>query len=374
MRKVLLTVVGTLALALFITSCGNDHTSENSMSAISSNTQGAQAAAASIKTARNIAIIGSALSMITAAASSGGSGLPLAPALKRTKALQAGAVTFPVTIDCATNATITGGNATTPDSVTIAANSTLGPFTITFNACRQNTAQVDGVATAQLTGIIALALTLGSDAAPLTVTEYADAASSTVSDVLKTSSTIGFSQAGTTDTYTITGTFENWDYVGHGHEKLGLSGLVMAVTTGAAVVNGANYATDTLLVNGSSAGTVFVSDTDATIGYTEGNRFTNFVIVDKKSVAGSPDFEYLNISGTFSIATTPDKCIIGTFSVATDTDVKIDNATGMTAGGQLTINANAIATFNADGSVSVGVNGGAPETVTAAEVVTLCSL
>ena len=374
MRKVLVTVVGTFALALFITSCGNDHSSGSGMSTITSNAQGAQAAAASIKTARNIAIIGSALSMITAAATSGGSGLPLAPALKRTKALQARAITFPVTIDCATNATITGGDATTPNSVTIAANSTLGPFTITFNACRQNTTQVDGVATAQLTGIIAMALTLGSDSSPLTVTEYADAASSTVSDVLKTSSTVGFSQAGTTDTYTITGSFENWDYAGHGHEKLGLSGLVMAVTTGPVVVNGANYTMDTLAVNGSLTGTVFVSDADAAISYTEGNSFTNFVIVDKKPVAGSPDFEYLNISGTFSIATTPDKCITGTFSVATDTDVKIDNATGMTAGGQLTINANAIATFNADGSVTVSVNGGAPETVTTAELATLCPL
>ena len=82
------------------------------------------------------------------------------------------------------------------------------------------------------------------------------------------------------------------------------------------------------------------------------------------------------ISGTFSIATTPDKCITGTFSVATGTDVKIDDATGMMVGGQLTINANAnaIATFLADGSVSAGMNGGAPETVTTAELATLCPL
>lgn len=356
--------------ALYVTSCGRSHSSNGSMTVVSTSTQAAQAAFASVKTARNIMVIGSALAMITSAAASDGSGLPLAPAM----GLQASAATFPVTIDCATNTTVTGGSASTPDSVTIVG-SGIGPFTATFNACREGIAQVDGVMTATLTGIIAATLTLGTDTAPLTVTEYAGALSSSVVDVLKTTSNISFSQSGEIDTFVATGSFENWDYVAHAHQVQALNNLVIAVTTGAAVVGNANYSVDTLKVNGLSAATVSVSDTDMTVSYTEANSFTNFVIVEKTPAPGSPDIDYLTMTGTFSISTTPaDRCIDGTFSVATDVDVQIDNATGTTVAGQITINAMSVATFDPGGSITVAVNGGTPATFSEAELAGLCSL
>ncbi len=387
------------AFVFSLASCGrsNSSTSTSSITPVSTNAQAAQAATASVKTARNVMVIGSALAMITSAATSSGVGLPLAPAinapsgttnatalarfsttfsptLRRTMDVRAAALTFPVTIDCATNTTVTGGSTATPDSVTIVG-SGIGPFTVTFNACREGVAQVDGVVTATLTGVIAATLTLGTDTAPLTVTEYAGASSSSVIDVIKTTSNISFSQLGVTDTFVTTGSFENWDYVAHGHEKQVMTNLIIAVTTGVATVGGANYTADTFTVNGPSTGTVYLSDTDSTINYTESDSYSNFVIVDKSPAAGSPDFDYLTMTGVFSISTTPaDKCIDGTFSIATNTDVKIDNATETIVEGQLAINAAAVAVYNADGSLTVTVNGGTPATFSEAELAALCSL
>ena len=385
------------AFALYLASCGHSNSSSNSTTTVSTDTQAAQAAVASVKTARNVMVIGSALAMISAAITNSG-GLPLAPAagsqpgmavstaaldrfssgfapvLQKTIGLRAAAVSLPATIDCATNTTITGGSATTPDSVTIVG-SGIGPFTATFNTCRQGTAQVDGIMTATLTGIIAANLTLGTSAAPLVVTEYAGASSSSIVDVLKTASNISFSRSGATDTFTATGSFENWDYVAHAHQTQALNSLAMAVTTGTAVVGNANYSVDTLKVNGLSTATVSVSDTDMTVSYTEANSFTNFEIVEKTPAPGSPDFDYLTMTGTFSLSTAPaDRCVEGTFSIATNTDVQIDNTSGTAVAGQITINAMSVATFNADGSMTVVVNGGAPATYTETELAGLCPL
>lgn len=384
--------------SLFLSSCGHNHSSNSSMTSITTSNQAAQAALATLKTARNVMVYGSALAMITSAATSGGVGLPLAPAINTSSAAtmqaaaastysstssptkmkatgpHARAVTFPVTIDCATNTTVTGGSTATPDSITIVQNS-VTHFTVTFNACRENSIQIDGLMTAELTGIIAFTFTLGSDAAPLVVTGYAGATSPTVSDVLQTSSTVLFSQTGSTDTFVATGSFENWDYAAHAHERQVMNNLKIAVTTGVTLVGGANYSVDTLTVNGPLAGTVFASDTDTTVSYTEANSFTNFVIVDKAPAAGSPNFDYLAVSGTFTISTTPaDKCIDGTFSVSTNTNVKLDNGTGTAVAGQITINGDVTALFNADGSLSVTVDGGAPITVSEPDLAMLCSL
>jgi hypothetical protein len=386
------------AVVLSLASCGGSHSdNRTNLSTVSTSAQGAQAATAGIKTARSVQVIGSALAMITSAATSSGTGLPLAPAINapsgttntaaltrfstvfspalgKTMDLRSAALTFPATIDCATNTTVTGGSVTTPDSVTIVG-SGIGPYTVTFNGCREGAVQVDGVMTATLTGVIAAALTLGTVADPLTVTKYADASSPSVSDVLKTTSSISFSQSGAIDTFAATGSFENWDYVAHGHEKLVMTNLAIAVTTGTTTVGGADYRVDTFTVNGPTTGTVYLSDTDSTINYTESASYSNFLIVDKSPVAGSPNFDYLTLNGTFSISTAPaDKCIDGTFSIVTNTEVKIDNATETTVEGQLSINGTAVAVFNADGSLTVTANGGTPETFSESELAALCPL
>jgi hypothetical protein len=386
------------AVILFLTSCGShSDNSTNNISPVSTNAQAAQAATASVKSARDVLVIGSALAMITSAVTGSGTGLPFAPAVKtpsgttnttaltsfstafspaltKTTDLRAAALTFPATIDCATNTTVTGGSTATPDSVTIVG-SGIGPFTITFNGCREGAAQVDGVMTATLTGVIAANLTLGTVADPLTVTEYSGATSSSVIGVLKTTSSISFSQSGVTDTFAATGSFESWDYVAHGHQRQAMTDLSIAVTTGTGTVGSADYQVDTFTVNGPSTATVYVSDTDSTINYSESDSYSNFVIVDKSPAAGSPDFDYLTLNGTFGISTTPaDRCIDGTFSITTNTDVKIDNATEMIGEGQLTINGTAVAVYNADGSLTVTANGGTSDTFSETELAALCSL
>jgi hypothetical protein len=386
------------AVIFFLTSCGShSDNSSNNISPVSTNAQAAQAATAGVKTARNVLVVGSALAMITSAATSSGLGLPLAPAintpsdttnttaltrfsttfsptLRRTMDVRAAALSFPATIDCATNTIVSGGSVTTPDSVTIVG-SGIGPFTITFNGCREGAAQVDGVMTATVTGVIAANLTLGTATDPLTVTEYAGDASSSVIGTLKTTSTISFSQSGSIGTFAATGSFENWDYVAHGHAKQVMANLTIAVTTGAATVGGADYRVHTFTVNGPTTGTVYLSDTDSTVNYTKSDSYSNFVIVDKSPAVGSPDFDYLTLNGTFSISTSPaDRCIDGTFDITTSNDVKIDNATEMTVEGQLDVNGTATAVFNADGSLTVTANGGVPETFSESDLATLCSL
>jgi len=81
--------------------------------------------------------------------------------------------------------------------------------------------------------------------------------------------------------------------------------------------------------------------------------------VDKTPVSGLPNFDYLTMTGAFSIFTTHvNKCNDGTINVATNTDVKIDNTKGTVVEGQLAINAIAVAVYNADDSLTVNVNGG----------------
>ena len=75
------------------------------------------------------------------------------------------------------------------------------------------------------------------------------------------------------------------------------------------------------------------------------------------------------------VSTTPaDRCIDGTFSIATNTPIQIDGVTGQTKAGQITINGNAVTTFNSDGSVSVSVDGGAAVVYSQTELDSMCAL
>lgn len=368
-----LRMVPVLLLAFSLTACsGNSGSSRDSTGSspvngsapllvISTAAQGAQAASAGIDAARGAATFGIKLSTIADQAAAAISTLP-------------GIGVIPLTFDCGSRRPVLFGSTSTPNSITTTRNGNV--INAFFNTCRSGSAMSDGTMTVDLSGGTVLVFTLGSGAAPLSVTYYESAVSPIVTALFTASAALSYSVSAGTDTLIVTGWTEHWDYIRHVHDRYDLANVFMTVTKNTAVIGTDAYDTETLTIQGGMTRTVFVSDIDPAISYSESVLMTNVTVVDKTPAAGSAAvYQYLSIDGDLSITTVPPgRCVDGAFSVATNTELKIDHASGMVVAGQLTVNSAAVATFNADGSVTVSVAGVVPATFTRPELLTICAL
>ncbi|MHB8843690.1 MAG: hypothetical protein ACYC7L_02990 [Nitrospirota bacterium] len=368
----ILRTASVFLLSLLLTTCGSAGStgSNNSTGAgsstgpvlqITSPTQGAQAATAGIDAARDAAAFGIKLSTMAGQAAAAISTLP-------------GLGIIPLTFDCTSRLPVFLGNTSTPNSVTVTKSGNI--LTAFFNTCRSGSTMTDGSMTVDLSGGTILAFTLGSDAAPMTVTDFETAASSVVIGTFKASAALSYGTSGGTDTLIVSGWTEHWDYVRHVHDRYDLANVFLTVTKTITTIGVDAYDMATLAIQGAMTKTASVSDTDPTVNYTESIVMTNFTVVDKIPAAGSAAvYEYLSLNGDISIATVPPgRCIDGAFSVVTGTELQVDRASGMVVSGQLTVNSTAVATFNADGSVTAAVSGGAPATFTRPELAAICAL
>ncbi len=387
-----LVIVLFLGLSIFFAACsggggGSSPAPGGGVTSLSTTTQGAQSASASVTSALNVASTGVQLSNI---ASTGGSlAVPrfnafagantkttavskfaarFSPVVRKARAMRASATGYPMAISC--DSRITGTVAPlSPDSTTIDVDTTGSNFTITFTQCQDTSTNTltDGVMAIAGTGTSGT-FTLGSASRLFTVTDYSPSAPTAA--IAKSQANVTMSVASTG--ISATGSFEEWDYVAHTHDLGTLTNFSVTAASTTTTINSTSYNVDTLTVGGSESATTYVSDTDSTINYNETAGFTNFSVAYKTPASGTGN-EYLSINGAFSSSTTPAKCIDGTFSIVTNTDIEIDPY-GVTQAGQVTINSNVVATFQANGAVSVSVNGGAAQIYTEAQLNSVCAL
>lgn len=361
-----LALVLAWGLGLMLTSCGGTTTTPGgsggatgALTPITTGAQGAQAASSAEAMAAAVSPMGARLSDTASRIDTAINAVPV--------------TVIPVTFDCTSRSPILGGGTSTPNSITIVKDFS-GRVTGTLTMCRVNATETSGTITATKSGS-ATTLTLGSTGAPLIVSEYIDTTFTTVKRKGQSAATLTYSISGATITLTANGSVETWDYLRHKHDHFDLTGLSITDAKSTTAVGANAYTVDTLTFDGALSRTVFVSDIDPTVSYTEGGSFTSFVVVYETPAAGSAaTVDYLTINGQLSVATNPARCIDGTFAIATNTPISIDATTGMTTAGQLTVNTTAMATFNADGSISLALNSGAPQVFTTAALATLCAL
>lgn len=384
-----------LGIAVFFASCGGGGGGGNSapsITPISTPAQGAQSATASVSTFRSMSYTSTSLLGFT---SLGGiSPTPIkmpvtsgpestaaekfatrfAPVAKKAAALRSSIAGVPQISYCS------GGGSTTMD---MDASGT--SMTMTFNNCNEGDTLTDG--TIAVYGVSHDSnsgsgnISVGSADHPFVETIYSGFTSTVINEVSTAAVAMSFTAtdintANPTFTMTMNGYFDDVDHVAQTHEKqvmnnFSFTGALDGSTT---TIGGISYEVVTATVNGTVTGTTYASDTDPTVSYQQGpNTFTNVVIIDKRPLSGVGD-EYLSVNGTLSISTTPAECINGTFSIVTNADLQIDGTTGHTKGGQMTINGNAVATYNSDGSVSIVVGGGAAVVYSQAELDSICAL
>jgi hypothetical protein len=387
-------VVLMLGLAAFFASCGGGGgggSSAPTITPISTPAQGAQSAKAAVSTFRSMSNAGSSLTGMA-----GQGGLPLAPQIKmpvstgsastaadkfaarfatvvkKAEAMRVSASGYPMPMTCDSG------------SGTIDMDASGTSMVMTSNNCRNGDIMTDGIMS--VSGISQSSnsgsgnITVGSDADPFIVTVYSGATSTVIDEVITAVVGMTFTATGTSAsdmsfTLSMTGYFDDVDHVAHTHERQVVNNLSLSGGTGSTTTIGSvSYDVATLTLNGTVTGTTYVSDTDQTVSYLEGpNTFTNVVIVDKSPAFGIGD-EYFSIDGTITVSTTPARCIEGRFLITTNTPVQIDGTTGQTKAGQITINGNAVATFNSEGSVSVSVDGGAAVVYSRTELDSMCAL
>jgi hypothetical protein len=253
-------------------------------------------------------------------------------------------------------------------------------LTLTYTKCKEQDTLTDGkmIMTGDDTSA---SFTLGSASAPFTVTTYdvsSGVTSTTINNVDKTAMTMKWSSttaAPITDTIVADGWMESWDYVGDTHEKIVMSNVTMKNSSSVSTIGTSKFDVDTTAIDGSWVSTVYPTATAATASLTETDTFKEFTLKyehPQYGVTAADDFDYLSMNGTFEVNSLPaDKCIDGQFTIVTNTPIKVDNATGNTIAGKMTINGNAVAVFNADGSVTVTVDGKAV-TLTEKELEDLC--
>jgi hypothetical protein len=387
---VLAAAVLVLGLAVFFASCGGGGggSSTPGNTTISTPTQGAQSASATVSTFRSMsntsssligmASVGTGPTSVSFAVGQSSTAAAkfaarFAPAAKKARAMRYSIAASPQTTSC-----LGGGN-------TIMDMDASGTsLTMTFNSCKEGGTLTDGAVV--LSGISQASssgnISIGTDARPFVETTYSSSTSTVVSEVSTGVFTMNFTATDTSTanpkiTATVNGYSDVVDHVAHTHEKqvmnnFTIKGMTLGSTT---TIGGVTYDVVTSTIDGTVTGTTYVSDTNAAISYQEGpNTFTNVVIVDKSPSSGTGD-EYFSIDGMISISTTPaDRCIDGTFTIVTNTALQIDGATGQTKAGKMTINGNVVATFNIDGSVTVSVDGGTPLVYTRAALDTICAL
>jgi hypothetical protein len=326
---------------------------------ITSEVQGAQAASASVHASRGSAAVGIKLANLADQAVTAADTLP-------------GVGFIPLTFDCGSRTPILFGRPTIPNSVTIVKGA--DSITADFNSCRIGATMTSGVVT--LSNGAPRVFTLGSAAAPVTVTDFAGPVSAVVEAVFTTSATLSFTKGIAADTLVVTGSVDVTDSVRHTHERFDLSSVSISIAKSTALIGVDTYDVSSLTINGAVTRTAFVSDVDPAVRFTESDVFTDLGVVLKTPAAGSAaTAEFLSVNGQISIAATPPgTCIDGAFLIATNAEVQIDKATGVTTAGQMTVSGAAAATFNVDGSVSVSIAGAAPTVFTRPELTTLCVL
>ncbi|HYA86947.1 MAG TPA: hypothetical protein VEI57_07790 [Nitrospirota bacterium] len=377
-----------LGLSIFFPACGRKGGNGNL-----TNTQGAQAASESVASALNVLSTAAQLSNLASLGTSGvgiaGQGLTafaganvkataaskfvasFRPALRKAQAIKDSATGFPIAYSCAT-----GMSTTAPlnsvDSLTVDYDG-VSTYTLTFNACLDGSTLSNGEM--QISSGTAEIFTIGSSGGLFTVTDFASATSPTVIDMSQSNLAMIFTTNATSpasETIAASGTVEGWDYVLHTHNTDTLTNFSLNSVSTTTASNVASNRVITLTVNGSQAITTYVSDTDSTVNYNETISFTNFIVTSKTAASGNGN-EYLNINGTFTVATTPEMCFDGTFSIDTTNDIQIDS-NGVTQAGLATINSNAITTFLNNGGITVSIGGGTSQTYTAAQLGSLCAL
>ncbi len=396
--QIVLSAVLAFSLALFISACsggggGSSSGGSSSITSLSTTTQGAQTAAASVSSARSVASSGVQLSSLV----NSGSGFAPAfrafagtnmkttavskfvarfsPVMKKAQVMRTSAMGYPMAISCSSSASGTVPNYSN-DSMTIDKDASSGNMTLTFTQCADTTTYqlTDGVMTISGGATSSGTFAIGSNTRPFIVADYTPSSGmTTTTDMSQVNATMSTSTSATGDTMSITGSFEDWDYVLHSHDKQTMTNLSVNSASTTAMISNATYSVYTLAIDGSESGTTYVSDTSPTVNYSENDSFSGFSVADKIPVSGTGN-DYLSINGTFSISTTPaNKCIDGTFSIVTNTDIAIDS-TGQTQSGQMTINSNVVVIFQPYGAVSVSVNGGTPQPFTLQELDSVCAL
>jgi hypothetical protein len=357
-----------VALLLALTACGggieNGNNSDRSMKAllpITSGVQGAQAASAAVHAGSGTATVGVKLANLAGQAVMVADTLP-------------GIGFIPLTFNCGNLTPILFGRPTIPDSVTIVRDRATGATTASFNSCRIGATMTQGDVT--LSGGAPRVFTLGSAAAPVTVTDFAGPVSDVIDRVFTAAATLSFTKGIAADTLVVTGPIDVTDSVRHSHDRFDLTNVSITVAKSTALIGADAFDVSTLTLNGAVTRTAFVSDIDPAVRFTESDTFADLAVVLKTPAAGSlATADFLSVNGQISIVAQPaGSCIDGTFLITTNTDVQIDKATGMISAGQVTVNTAASATFNVDGGVSVSIGGAAPAAFTRPEVTALCVL
>ncbi len=306
----------------------------------------------------------------------------LSPVLKKARALKALRVSmsgYPITYDCATWNTVAGGSTATPNSMTIDINSTGDTATFTFNSCRSGDTLTDGTMTMQGTANSATFTIGSSDVAPFSATTY-DYTGTQVTEVstlyiTMTGGTTG-TAPNTTATFSINGWFDVADYVLNEHDKLVFNNYTMKDVMSTTTISSYAYDVNTFTINGSWTGTSYSGATGTTVNFSDTVTFYNFGLVfETPAIGSSAIYDYVSISGTFSITTTPvDKCIDGTFTIITNTPIQADDTTGVTSAGQVTINGNTVVVFNSDGTKTITVDGVSTGAMADTDLEGLCAL
>lgn len=406
-----LIAVSVLGLTVFLSACGGGGGGGGSStpvdSAITSTTSGAKAAAAGTSAANTAASTSFQLSGI---ASEGSSAMPvpklkvpfgtdmnakmlnklstrLSPVLTKARSLkttsQVSMIGYPVTFDCASSLTVSGGSTATLNSVTIDLNSTGNIATLTYNQCRSGDTLIDGTMTVQGTSNSATFTIGSSDAAPFSLTTYDPLTGTNVIElstayITMTGGTTG-TAPNTTGTFAANGWFDDKDYTLDEHNKLVLNNFKVKDVMSATTIGTDAYDVNAFTINGSWTGTVYSGSTGTfatTVSAGDTVTFYNYGLLFKTPAIGSTaTIDYVSLSGTFSVTTTPaDKCIDGTYTFVTDTPIQADDTTGATSAGQVTINKNTVVVFNADGTKTITVDGVSTAAMTDTDLKGLCAL
>lgn len=355
-------------LALLVAACGGGSSTPVTGDpatpggkAVVTNEDGARAAAAAVKTSYGIAPLAVKLADLAATADSELGAVPV--------------TVIPVTISCATRLPILGADSSTPDSATVVRDPFSGKISATFTACRSGARQADGDATVERSGGTSF-FTLGSGGIPLIITEFDDAASQAIVGVYKAAGSLSYTPSVSSDSLTMTGWLENRDSVRHTGDRYDLTGMSVVILRSGSVIGSDAYDDYALTVDGAAARTAYVSDIDPAVRFGESSTFAAYGIRYRTPAAGSAAIhDLLGMNGGLGIDTAPaGLCFTGSFAVATVSEIRLVKSSGLTVSGQMAIDANTLASFNGDGSVSVALDGGAPQTFAQADLATLCAI
>jgi hypothetical protein len=326
---------------------------------VTSEVQGAQAASAAVHAADGAATVGVKLADLADQAATVADTLP-------------GIGSIAITFNCGTRTPILFGRRTTPNSVTIVKDNATGAITADFNSCRIGATMTQGRVT--LSSGAPRVFTLGSGAAPVTVTDFAVPLSPTIEAVFSASGAFSFTKGIGADTLVVTGSVDVTDSLRHTRERSDLTNVSITRAKSTALIGVDTYNVSSLTLNGTVTRTAFASDIDPTVRFTESDVFTDLGVVLKTPAAGSTAaVRFLTVNGRIDMAATPvGTCIDGAFLVATNAELAIDKITGVTTTGRISVNGTASATFHVDGSVSVSLGAAAAAVFTKPELAALC--